>query len=175
MLRTATRLARRPPNSLVVANTRPSSSAAVHDDHHHHEQDDTVYPPQGFGAPIWRKTLVCTIGAVIFYEYLGVPADNEKPWVPATEVTSAGSSSSLDLASARAAKEDTLLKDRHLVRTATRPPMYRSRTNPNDAFDHVSPYSNAVGQKVEWNGVRKGPIIPGLAEARARSTSSPSS
>jgi hypothetical protein len=43
MLRTATRLARRPP---LVSQSRPSSSAAAHD-HHEHEQDDTVYPKEG--------------------------------------------------------------------------------------------------------------------------------
>ncbi|KAJ7733101.1 hypothetical protein B0H14DRAFT_2996801 [Mycena olivaceomarginata] len=153
MLRTATRLARRPP---VVSQSRPSSSAAAHD-HHEHEQDDTVYPKEGFGAPIWRKTLVGAVGAVLFYEYLGAPADNEKPWIPVTDAVA--TASSVDVASIRAAKEDSLLKDRQLVRTATRPPMYRSRSNPDNHFNHVSPWGNAVGQTVEWTGVSKSPGI----------------
>ncbi|KAJ7622817.1 hypothetical protein DFH06DRAFT_1231557 [Mycena polygramma] len=159
MLRTATRVSRRP----LVAQ-RPSSSVA-HDEHHdhHQEQDDTVYPKEGFGAPIWRKTLVFTIGAALFYEYLGAPADNEKPWLPATGV--ATTESLIDIASARAAKESALQGDRQLVRSAVRPPIYRSR-NPEN-FLHVSPYGNPVGMTVEWSRPSKSPMpsVAALSEA----------
>ncbi|KAJ7925149.1 hypothetical protein B0H13DRAFT_1975241, partial [Mycena leptocephala] len=145
MLRTATRLARRPQNAPLVARSRPSSSAAAHadhDDHHHHEQDDTVYPKEGFTAPVWTRTIVYTVAAVLFYEYFGAPADNDQFWLPVAALQS-------DIASTRAAKETVHLQDRQLVRSATRPPIYRSR-NPED-FYHVSPYGNPVGMTVEWN------------------------
>ncbi|KAJ6499440.1 hypothetical protein C8R45DRAFT_982404 [Mycena sanguinolenta] len=160
MLRTATRLARRPQNAPLVSQSRPASSAVAHD-HHHEQEDDTVYPKEGFGAPIWRKTLVCAASAILFYEFFGAPADNDQPWVPAT---TAGSPT--DLASTRAAKEDTLLKERQLVRTATRPIMYRSRGNPEDKFHNVSPYSHPVGQTVEWQKPSRLPKLPArLVEA----------
>ncbi|KAJ7262314.1 hypothetical protein B0H12DRAFT_1105254 [Mycena haematopus] len=159
MLRTATRLARRPHNAPLVSQSRPSSSAATQD-HHHEQEDDTVYPKEGFGAPIWRKTLVCTVGAVLFYEFLGAPADNDQPWVPGV-----ATGSPADFASTRAAKEDSLLKGRQLVRTATRPAMYRSRGSPDDYFHHVSPYSNPVGQNVEWQGPSRLPLPSRIVEA----------
>ncbi|KAJ7078936.1 hypothetical protein B0H15DRAFT_859836 [Mycena belliarum] len=148
MLRTATRLARRPRNAPAAVLSRPSSSAAhVQDDHHdHHEQDDTVYPREGFTGPIWRKTLVCTVGAVLFYECLGAPLDNTLPWVPLSDV--AGPTSWLDIASTRAAKEKAVLEGRQLVRSAERPPIYRSR-NPEE-FNQISPFGNAVGMDVRW-------------------------
>ncbi|KAJ7124877.1 hypothetical protein C8R44DRAFT_734251 [Mycena epipterygia] len=150
MLRTATHLAR--PRHALVVRSRPSSSAAHgHDDHHHHEQDDTVYPKEGFSGPIWRKTLVCTIGAALFYEYLGAPADNDMPWLITPHATK--SESWLDIASTRAAKEAVLLQGRQLVRSAERPPIYRSR-NPED-FNHVSPYGNPVGMGVAWSKPRE--------------------
>jgi len=144
MLRTATRLARRTYNAPLVAQSRPSSSTAHAHDDHHHEQDDTVYPKEEFGAPIWRKAIVCTVGAALFYEYLGAPLDNDQPWLPsvATEENWA------NVASTRAAKETVLSEGRQLVRSAKRPPIYRSR-NPED-FNHVSAYGNAVGISVDW-------------------------
>ncbi|KAJ7497159.1 hypothetical protein FB451DRAFT_1210359 [Mycena latifolia] len=149
MLRTATRLARRPRNAPAAVLSRPSSSAAHAEDdhHHHHEQDDTVYPKEGFSAPIWRKTLVCTIGAALFYEYLGAPLDNDKIWLPSTAV--APQENWLDIASTRAAKEAVLSEERQLVRSAERPSIYRSR-NPED-FNHISPFGNPVGMGVKWS------------------------
>ncbi|KAJ7502744.1 hypothetical protein B0H11DRAFT_1986157 [Mycena galericulata] len=153
MLRSATRLARRP---ALVAQSRLSSTAAhAHDgDHHHQEQDDTVYPKEGFSAPIWRKTLVCAIGAALFYEYLGAPLDNDQPWLPsiATEENWAS------VASTRAAKENVLSEGRQLIRSAKRPPIYRSR-NPED-FNHVSPFGNAVGMSVDWSKPSDSPMGP---------------
>ncbi|KAJ7045371.1 hypothetical protein C8F04DRAFT_432261 [Mycena alexandri] len=130
--RTATRLARRPQ---LVAQSRPSSSAAAHDAHHdHHEQDDTVYPKEGFTGPIWRKTLALTLGAAVFYEFLGAPADGDLPWVPLVNLPA---ERDLEIASTRAAAEKALVESRQLVRTAVRPPIYRTR-NPED-FNHISP------------------------------------
>ncbi|KAJ7209520.1 hypothetical protein GGX14DRAFT_451797 [Mycena pura] len=149
MLRTATRLVGRPQKALV-ARSRPSSSSAAHDGHRTHEQDDTFYPKEGFGAPIWRKTFICTIAAVFFYEYLGAPGDNDRPWVTGTAATE----SLTDIASTRAANEAALLAERQLVRSATRPPIYRSR-NPED-FNNISPYGNAVGMTVHWSEPVKG-------------------
>ncbi|KAJ7782991.1 hypothetical protein B0H16DRAFT_1494964 [Mycena metata] len=143
MLRTATRLARRPP---LVAQSRPSSSVAAHDAHNdHHEQDDTVYPKEGFTGPIWRKTLALTLGAAAFYEFLGAPADGDLPWFPLINLPAARD---LEVASTRAAAEKALLDSRQLVRTAVRPPIYRTR-NPED-FNHISPYGNPVGMDVHW-------------------------
>ncbi|KAJ6593760.1 hypothetical protein B0H19DRAFT_1091892 [Mycena capillaripes] len=160
MLRTATRLARRPQNAALGAQSRPSSSAVAHDadDHpHHHEKDDTVYPKEGFGAPIWRKTLVCTIGAALFYD--------DKPWVPATSTETL-----VDIASTRAAKEDVMLQERQLVRSATRPKIYRSR-NPED-FNHISPYGNPVGMSVDWSKPSRIPALPATLEEARRARKS---
>ncbi|KAJ6558590.1 hypothetical protein DFH09DRAFT_1365225 [Mycena vulgaris] len=149
MLRVATRLARRPHNAPAVALSRPSSSTAHHDEHHHDhpEQMDVDYPKEGFTGPIWRKTLACAIGAALFYEYLGAPADNDLPWLPATSVEA--TESWTDIASVRAAKEAVISEGRQLVRSAERPPIYRSR-NPEN-FNHISPYGNPVGMGVQWN------------------------
>ncbi|KAJ7675058.1 hypothetical protein B0H17DRAFT_1081656 [Mycena rosella] len=153
MLRTATtRLARRPQNVPAVALSRPSSSAAhAEDDHHdHHEQDDTVYPKEGFTGPIWRKTLVFTVGAALFYEFLGAPSSNTLPWLPPSPtVLPADHESVLDIAATRAAKQTVLSDERQLVRSAERPAVYRAR-NPED-FNHISPYGNPVGMGVKWN------------------------
>ncbi|KAJ7647466.1 hypothetical protein FB45DRAFT_782232 [Roridomyces roridus] len=143
MLRATTGLARR--SAPLVARRSASSTAHTHDDHHHHEQDDIVYPKEGFGAPIWRNTLFCIIGGTLFYEYLGAPAENDRPWLPSVTATQ---SSWADIALTRAAKETALAEERQLVRSAKRPPIYRAR-NPED-FANVSPYGNAVGLAVNW-------------------------
>ncbi|KAF7315297.1 tRNA-guanine transglycosylase [Mycena indigotica] len=139
VLRTATRLVgRRQP--LLIASRSASSSTADH----HQTEDDFAYPKEGFGAPIWRKTAGFAILGVLFYEYLGTPGDNDVAWLPA-----AGTEEFADEAALiRATRETALLQERQLVRSATRPPLYRSR-NP-EQFNHVSPYKNMVGMSVKF-------------------------
>ncbi|KAJ6557180.1 hypothetical protein B0H10DRAFT_2120977 [Mycena sp. CBHHK59/15] len=137
MLRTTTRIARQP---LVVLQGRPSSSAA-------HSHDDTVYPKEGFGAPIWRKTLLCIVGGTLFYEALGAPLEGDKAWMPSTDDASA--ESWVDVAARRASREVVLLEQRQFLKTTTRPPIYRRR-NPED-FHNVSPFANGVGMHVQWS------------------------
>ncbi|KAF7298190.1 SH3 domain-containing protein [Mycena chlorophos] len=92
----------------------------------------------GFGAPIWRRTLVLVVGGGLFYEYLGSPETADLPWAPAVaneNVTNIGAT--------RAAREAGLIEERQLVRSATKQPVYRTR-NPEE-FNHSSAYNRTVG------------------------------
>ncbi|KAJ7713948.1 hypothetical protein DFH07DRAFT_863651 [Mycena maculata] len=164
MLRTATRLPRRRQNAPLVALSRSSSSTA-HEHDHHHEKDDIVYPKEGFGAPIWRKTLVVAIGAALFYECFGAPLDNDQPWLLPTNAKEENWS---NVASTRAAKEAALIEERQLVRSAKRQPIYRAR-NPED-FHHISPYGNPVGMSVGWSvkSVSRNNVILEAKEAQGK-------
>ncbi|KAF7321403.1 SH3 domain-containing protein [Mycena kentingensis (nom. inval.)] len=138
MLKATTRaVALRP--ALLVARRAASS--------HHHPEDTTVYPNEGFGAPIWRKTLVAAVAAGLFYEYFGAPSDSDKPWV--LEPTKSALVPLVeDGETLRAAREIRLVEERTLVRSATRPAMYRTR-NPED-FNMVSTFRVPIGMRVEW-------------------------
>ncbi|KAJ7132889.1 hypothetical protein C8R43DRAFT_1133440 [Mycena crocata] len=143
MLRTATLVARRPLRPPRLALTRPLSAAA-HTHEHHHEQDDFVYPKEGFHGLFWTQLLIWTALGTAFYEFLGAPLDNTKPWTPFVF------QEPLKTATRRAVKEAALLEQTQLVRSAQRAPIYRSR-NPEE-FNHVSGYMNPVGQGVKWTG-----------------------
>ncbi|KAJ7287705.1 hypothetical protein C8J57DRAFT_593741 [Mycena rebaudengoi] len=156
MLRTTTRavLVRRAP---FVLQSRPSSSAA-HDDHAH-EVDDTVYPKEGFGAPIWRRTLLCVAGGIAFYELMGAPNDNQG-WLPSLGRI-APSKDWTDIAARRAVEAASLGEQTQFFKTATRPPIYRSRAP--ESFYSVSPYGNPVGMSVQWDTTPP-PPLPESAE-----------
>jgi hypothetical protein len=79
----------------------------------------------GFGAPIWRRTLLCVAGGIAFYELMGAPNDNQG-WLPSLGRI-APSKDWTDIAARRAVEAASLGEQTQFFKTATRPPIYRSR------------------------------------------------